>query len=125
MKNGRLRTIYLGVRRWTDTELARGGNHNLASLPFVVALCLSAPFHLYTTGPARLIGVGAFLLLAAAWVVFMVWRGVRLMRAASIRSARRFDRHGKYDLPPEYAASESHLAHQHRQGRRHRRRSAR
>jgi hypothetical protein len=125
MRNGRLRATYLGVRRWLDGELSQGANRGMGGLPFVAALSLAAVVHVYAAGPIRPAGVGAFLLMAVAWVAFMVWRGVRLMRVASIKSARDYDRRGKFDLPPEYAASESHLAHQERHGRRHRRRRAR
>ncbi|MGH7027923.1 hypothetical protein [Brevundimonas sp.] len=40
-----------------------------------------------------------------------------MMRAGDIKSARDYDRRAKFDLPPEYAASESLLAHQRRERR--------
>jgi len=48
--------------------------------------------------------------LALAWTAFVIWRAGRLTRAASILSARDYDRSGKFLLPPEYANSESSFA---------------
>lgn len=42
-----------------------------------------------------------------AWTLFTVWRYLRYLKEISIKSDRHFDRVGKYDLPPEYADSES------------------
>ncbi|WP_313472524.1 hypothetical protein [Brevundimonas sp.] len=52
--------------------------------------------------------------LAATWCLFVTWRASRMIRAGEIKSARDYDRRAKFDLPPEYAASESLLAHQRR-----------
>nr|WP_312990626.1 hypothetical protein [Brevundimonas diminuta] len=60
-------------------------------------------------------------LLALPWAatsgIFLGWRAWRLIRADSIKSARDYDRRAKFLLPPEYAASESLLAHQRRKRR--------
>ncbi|MFC5372317.1 hypothetical protein ACFPIF_07140 [Brevundimonas faecalis] len=60
-------------------------------------------------------------LLGLAWTVisasFIGWRAWRLIRASNIKNARDYDRRAKFDLPLEYAASESLLAHQRRQRR--------
>ncbi|WP_327445859.1 hypothetical protein [Brevundimonas sp.] len=52
--------------------------------------------------------------LSAAWLGFCSWRAMRLFRVVGIKSARDYDRVGKYRLPPEYARSDSYLAHQKR-----------
>ena len=55
--------------------------------------------------------------LTGLWTAFILWRGYRLMRAASIRGDRKFDREDKYNLIPDYAASESVLSANRRQRR--------
>jgi hypothetical protein len=49
--------------------------------------------------------VGALWLLV--WNALVVWRFWRYMKEAAIKGDRHYDRVGKYDLPPEYADSES------------------
>ena len=39
---------------------------------------------------------------AATWVAFVGWRLVRLMRAKALKSARYYERKGRYHLAPEY-----------------------
>ncbi|WP_093512414.1 hypothetical protein [Sphingopyxis sp. YR583] len=41
------------------------------------------------------------------WALFVSWRYLRYLKEISIKSDRHFDRVGKYDLPPEYADTES------------------
>ena len=52
--------------------------------------------------------------ISAVWLGFVAWRAIRLIRAGNIKSDRFYDVKGKFDLPPEYAATASILAHQKR-----------
>lgn len=47
------------------------------------------------------------LLLNAAWFAFVIWRGLRLLKASALKGDRDYDRRGKYHLASEYRASES------------------
>jgi hypothetical protein len=40
--------------------------------------------------------------LTAVWLLFVVWRGWRLLRASILKSDRAYDRKGRFMLPPEY-----------------------
>lgn len=42
-----------------------------------------------------------------AWTIFASWRYARYLKEISTKGDRHFDRVGKFDLPPEYADSES------------------
>jgi hypothetical protein len=46
----------------------------------------------------------------ASWFAFLIWRGMRMSRAAMLRSDRRYDRETKYCLPAEYHSTESATA---------------
>ena len=46
-------------------------------------------------------------ILTVVWVGFVAWRGWRLFQAFANRADDLYDRQSKYDLPPEYAKSES------------------
>ncbi|MFK0298290.1 hypothetical protein ACIQTU_03630 [Brevundimonas sp. NPDC090276] len=119
--------VYLKIRRWVDVRLSDPAVHvqlgpllvRRAHLPVLIAVAAFAPLialHLLIgplPAPAWLIGC----VWAVASAAFMGWRGWRLIRASSIKSARDYDRRAKFDLPPEYAASESLLAHQRRERR--------
>lgn len=41
------------------------------------------------------------------WNALVVWRLWRYIKETAIKGDRHYDRVGKYDLPPEYADSES------------------
>ena len=71
----------------------------LAGGPLVV---LDFPFR----GYAGIAVVGGFTL-SAIWFFFVAWRVVRLTRARSAKMDREYDRKHKFDLPPEYAGTES------------------
>jgi hypothetical protein len=79
-----------------------------AALPFIPLVLARSGFL-----PAWLLALA----LASTWCVFVAWRASRMIRAGEIKSARDYDRRAKFDLPPEYAASESLLAHQRRERR--------
>jgi hypothetical protein len=99
------RENYLCLRRWIDRDLRDKGK------PISVAVAMLPAFAgtvLLREGDGVLVYVGILLcgttLLGEA---FIGWRAVRLIRAISIYSARRYERRDRYFLPPEYANSES------------------
>lgn len=109
----RIRSTYLHVRRWVDGVLSGPPRRSqlvigIAFVPYIPVVILQSAFI-----PVWILCT----VLAAAWTLFILWRAHRLGRAGHLRSARHYDRHGKFDLPPEYAASESHMAHRSRQKR--------
>ena len=107
--------VYRKVRRWVDDDLAH--QHRPLSLfaPLILAALMMMPVRPGADAFLPLLGV--VLTLFCAWNVFVVWRIARILRAAAIKGDREFDRYGKYQLPPEYAASESYLAHRRRPSR--------
>lgn len=108
------RSAYLMVRRWVDTRLSYNFTFGPkaafapAALPFVPLVLLRSGYF-----PAWLLALA----LASTWCGFVAWRASRMMRAGDIKSARDYDRRAKFNLPREYAASESLLAHQRRERR--------
>lgn len=122
-----LHPTYLKIRRWVDDKLASPASHiqvgplpvRRTHLPALIAFAAFAPLlalHLIIgplPAPAWLIGC----LWAVTSTAFMGWRGWRLMRAAGIKSARDHDRRARFNLPDDYVASESLLAHQRRERR--------
>ena len=46
-------------------------------------------------------------MLSLSWLGFVAWRLFRITKAESISADRQYDRHGKFELPPEYSATES------------------
>ncbi|MGE7199061.1 hypothetical protein [Brevundimonas naejangsanensis] len=122
-----LSPTYLKIRRRVDAllsdptpriaigPLSVRRNRTLAAIPFAAFAPLII-LHLvvgHLPAPAWLLGLAW----TAISATFMGWRAWRLIRANSIKSARDYDRCAKFDLPPEYAASESLLAHQQRERR--------
>ena len=98
-----VRQIWLLARGWTDGVLRDSGSRVELTLlpgmlPFLPTLFFKEQF------PLRWVPAAAWFV---AWVFFVSWRYVRYLKEISIKSDRHFDRVGKYDLPPEYADSES------------------
>jgi len=77
---------------------------------FLVPIGIAAIVQHYLT-PAIVAPVWIIaILLSCAWAGFVFWRGVRLLKAASLRGDRRFDQRTKWGLASEYQASESATA---------------
>ena len=108
--------LYLRVRRWVDHDLASQWRPSSIVGPLFLVLfaLLAANWAEHT--PAVL-GSLVIVPLYAVWMAFVCWRGVRLLRATTIKGDREFDQRGKYLLAPEYATSESYLAHRKRRNR--------
>ena len=95
--------VWFLARGWTDRVLRDSASRVELTLlpgmlPFLPLIFLKERFPLFWI-PA----VAWFV----AWAIFVSWRYVRYLKEISIKSDRHFDRAGKYDLPPEYADSES------------------
>ncbi len=112
---------YLKVRRWVDRDVTTYPRYSVAFQgAFIAMIVLLLGAHAL----GRVATLGFWLLifpLWAAWTAFVLWRVVRITRAATIRGDRGYDQKTKFILPPEYAQSESVLAAS-RRGRRSRRR---
>jgi len=96
-----LRSTYLAVRRLVDADLGR--RHRpvspwLAVVPFVLGVAVPGRHQ-----SACLVAAGA---LALAWLGFIGWRSVRLLKAAGMRAGRRYERDGRYRLSAEYHDTE-------------------
>jgi hypothetical protein len=107
------RQIWILARGWTDGVLRDSASRvELTLLPGML------PFL-----PLALIGhrfPRAWIFAAVwfvAWMIFVSWRYLRYLKEISIKGDRHFDRVGKYDLPPEYADSESATAARQRRKR--------
>ncbi len=102
-KNG----TYLKVRRWVDRDIADYPRNSIALQGVLIAM-LALAMGAYAAGS---LAIAAFWLLAfppgAIWTAFVLWRVVRITRAATIRGDRGYDQKTRYILPPEYADSES------------------
>lgn len=46
------------------------------------------------------------LAVSGPWLLFVIWRGSRLMRAMNLNSGRQFERSDRYALAPEYRDAE-------------------
>ena len=114
MRRSAIRRVYLDVRRWTDAELTREPRGGLGLAPMVLAIGIGLLFQAATTGPVRSAAWAVCVAAATLWIGFISWRGIRLIKAASLLGDRDYDRHGRFLLPPEYAGSESHLSHRRR-----------
>ena len=99
--------FYLRIRRWVDRDLASRSLNTIAHvfglIPILVAALAQNVFEQPVTTVVWTVAIG----LCVAWTAFIVWRGVRLIKAGSIKGDREFDQTGKFLLSPEYHRSES------------------
>ncbi len=102
------RKIWLAVRNWTDQKVRQSGTAAEAALlpaflPAVLVILWGQFLKIEHAFWIWSICVCWFV----CWNIFAGWRLVRHLKEVSLRSDRHYDRVGKYDLPPEYADSES------------------
>ncbi len=105
MASGGLRSLYLWVRKavdWDIRENAKPASILVALTPLVPLLIIKP-----SAEDARIVAWFVGGILSAGWVIFFAWRCWRVLKAASLRGDRHFDRIGKLGQPPEYHASES------------------
>ena len=96
---------YLRIRRLVDRDLIDSHRPFSIILPMIVGMFVAAPFG--SNASERLWAFAIAQILLLPWYLFVGWRFSRLCRAASLRSARQYEREGRYKLPLEYADSES------------------
>ena len=113
-----LRFLWQAVRAWTDDQLQmRVGRRPLAFAPGAAPLAfiglLEGTFQFKRSNVAVGIGI-AWLVL---WFCFVVWRMYRNVRLFAINGDRRFDRADKFELPGEYADTESSESAKHKRRR--------
>ncbi len=72
-------------------------------IPIVVAEVLTRSM----TDALRQLTMGTIFGVGLLWLLFSGWQIKRIFPAKSIKADRYYDRKTKYDLPPEYADSES------------------
>lgn len=95
-------SIFAHLCRFVDWDFRSSGVHAgtfsifIAFLPVLPGLIASSA-----------VGVALAAPLSAAWISFVAWRIWRMLKAEGVKSDRKFDRTGKFALPPEYWASES------------------
>ncbi|HEY0595712.1 MAG TPA: hypothetical protein VGD20_07865 [Sphingopyxis sp.] len=107
------RQIWILARGWTDGVLRDSASRvELTLLPGMLPfLPLALIDHQFSR--AWIFAAVWFV----AWTIFASWRYLRYLKEISIKGDRHFDRVGKYDLPPEYADSESATAARQRRKR--------
>lgn len=111
---------YLKLRRWVDRDVSAYPHHSIAFQGALIAMGILL-FGAHVLGGVTILGFWLVVFPTwAMWTVFVLWRVVRISRAAMIKGDRGYDQKTRYILPPEYADSESVLTAS-RRGRRRRR----
>ncbi len=96
--------------RFVDWDLARGTIASAGNASLLIGMSpWLAIFLIQQQAGKPTLTAPAVLAIAfdVAWFAFVGWRGWRLFRQSALRGDRRYDRSGKYLLPPEYADTES------------------
>lgn len=105
------RQAYLKIRQWVDRGIGDTSSHlTLVMLgPAIIPIAIFGPVVGGDTPSEQTERLAPLLVWAVIWTAFSIWRGLRMMKAQTAKNARHYDRLGKYELPPEYAESESAL----------------
>jgi hypothetical protein len=106
MRKAAKANLYLRVRRWVDEDITHVSRGFSIFGPVLGASLLMIGAH--AAGPMTA-AAGYILVVApaAAWIVFVGWRIVRLYRVISIKGDWAYDQKGKFLLAPEHQRSES------------------
>lgn len=102
--------VFARLCRFVDWDLRRFSGVHRGPCSLLIALVIAGLPALFLDHPIQgndVIVVAAFGAVAALWVGFVLWRVWRFLRAEAMKSDRIYDRSGKYQLPPEYAQTES------------------
>jgi hypothetical protein len=100
--------IWLIVRDWTDRMVGKPGTAAEAALfPALLPMVLVILADQFINSGYRTWVLVACVGWFVGWNMFAGWRYWRHLKEISLKGDRHFDRVGKYDLPPEYADSES------------------
>ena len=98
------------LRRFVDWDLKRKPITTAGNLTLLIGMLpwlMLAATKDKEGSPAFSMAFFSALLFDAAWFGYVGWRAWLVFRQAAARGDRIFDRKGKFDLPPEYAGSES------------------
>jgi len=101
---------YTRLRRFVDWDLSKTGGVRAGDYTLMIGMAVIGFPLPFLSQPYR--GVETVIISIAlgacfAWFAFVGWRASRLCRASGIRSDRRYDRAGKFELSAEYASTES------------------
>jgi hypothetical protein len=102
---------YVRLRRIVDKDLANSVRPLTPSLSFL-------PFFLLQIVLQQRSWAGWSLAISAggAWLMFVGWRAVRLLKAGALKGDRSYDQISKFALPPEYSSTESATKARQRRG---------
>jgi hypothetical protein len=105
------RQAYLKIRSWVDRGIGDTSSHLTMVMlgPAIIPIAIFGPIVGGDTPSERTERLAPFLVWAIIWTTFSIWRGLRMMKARSAKNARHYDRIGKFELPTEYADTESAL----------------
>jgi hypothetical protein len=106
-------SMYLRLRRFVDRDLGHHLSYTQSATLSVWAVVVPlAPFVLLKSpyNAAELAIAALSITASVSWVAFLLWRCLRLLRAAGARGDRDFDRRSKHMLGPEYRSTESFTA---------------
>ena len=100
--------LWRSIRGWVDRTIRLPGLQAKlvllpAFIPFPIIIFMENGLDLGRVNWTWMIGAGWLV----AWYGLVAWRFWRHMKEAAIKSDRHYDRIGKYDLPAEYAETES------------------
>ena len=96
------------MTRWVDKAWSAEGKQNKVLLVPPITFALIA-LQLDKSAPTIVLVV----LVIALWIVFILVRGWRMLKAISLKDDRVYDRREKYLLAPEYYESESATSARH------------
>ncbi|QMW21854.1 hypothetical protein [Sandaracinobacteroides saxicola] len=88
---------YLPIRRWVDSRWNEPGNGWKAA--FAIAMI---PMVLVSASGLGSMSFTLSVVWAIIWMMFMAWRGLRMLRAGAIVHEQEYDRRGKFKLTHEY-----------------------
>lgn len=106
-------TVFNRLCRFVDWDWSEGSYTRLGRWSSLIGFVLAGgPLLIlnYTYSDFAETIVGAGFALCLIWFCFVGWRVTRLIRAISAKVDRDFDKRRKFDLPPEYAKTESATA---------------
>ena len=93
------------LRKRVDRDLTNNNRPWSIFIPFLAGIFTA--LILGSNSDERIWAIAIIQLMLSPWYLFIGWRGYRLMKAASLLSARQYEQKWRHKLPPEYSDSES------------------